>query len=80
MISKPMNDMLQRRRKLCGFCADRINLIDYKDTNRLKKYVTERGKILPGRINGNCSFHQRSLTKAIKRARQIILMPFTSEG
>ena len=69
-----------RRRKTCGFCADKVDDIDYKDPNRLKKFVTERGKILPRRISGNCSRHQRTLTSAIKRARDIALMPFTADG
>jgi small subunit ribosomal protein S18 len=57
--------------------VDKIEYIDYKDVNRLKKYVTERGKILPRRITGNCAGHQRQLTTAIKRARHIALLPFT---
>jgi small subunit ribosomal protein S18 len=69
-----------RRRKTCGFCADKVDDIDYKDPNRLKKFVTERGKILPRRISGNCARHQRTLTVAIKRARDIALMPYTADG
>lgn len=69
-----------RRRKSCNFCADKVELIDYKDPNKLKKYVTERGKILPRRISGNCATHQRFLTVAIKRARDIALMPYTADG
>ena len=69
-----------RRRKTCGFCADKVDHIDYKDPNRLKKFVTERGKILPRRISGNCASHQRSLTVAIKRARDIALMAYTADG
>lgn len=69
-----------RRRKSCNFCADKVEYIDYKDPNRLKKYVTERGKILPRRISGNCAVHQRALTLSIKRARDIALMPFTADG
>ncbi len=69
-----------RRRKSCNFCADKVEFIDYKDPNKLKKYVTERGKILPRRISGNCACHQRSLTVAIKRARDIALMPYTADG
>lgn len=67
------------RKKVCGFCVDKIDYIDYKDINRLKKYVSERGKILPRRISGNCAKHQRALTLAIKRARQIALLPYTTE-
>jgi small subunit ribosomal protein S18 len=69
-----------RRRKSCNFCADKVEFIDYKDPNKLKKYITERGKILPRRISGNCANHQRNLTVAIKRARDIALMPYTSDG
>lgn len=67
------------RRKVCSFCVDKADYIDYKDVNRLKKYVSERGKILPRRISGNCAKHQRALTLAIKRARQIALLPYTTE-
>jgi small subunit ribosomal protein S18 len=73
-------DSSARRRKTCNFCADKVEVIDYKDPSRLKKYVTERGKILPRRISGNCARHQRNLTLAIKRARDIALMPYTAEG
>ena len=65
------------RRKVCSFCADKI-MIDYKDANRLKRYITERGKILPRRVTGCCACHQRELTIAIKRARQIALLPYTA--
>lgn len=68
-----------KRRKVCTFCVDKVTSIDYKDTNRLKKYVTERGKILPRRVTGNCASHQRGLTDAIKRSRQIALMPYVIE-
>ena len=67
------------RRKVCIFCVDRIERIDYKDLNRLKKCMTERGKILPRRVTGTCAFHQRELTGAIKRARYVALLPYTSE-
>jgi small subunit ribosomal protein S18 len=73
-------DSPPRRRKTCGFCADKVDSVDYKDPSRLKKFVTERGKILPRRISGNCARHQRILTVAIKRARDIALMPYTSDG
>ncbi len=65
--------------KVCVFCGDKNGVIDYKDTNKLKRYVSERGKILPRRITGNCAKHQRALTVAIKRARHIALMPYTME-
>jgi small subunit ribosomal protein S18 len=73
-------DALPRRRKTCGFCADKVDFVDYKDPNKLKKFVTERGKILPRRISGNCSRHQNTLTIAIKRARDIALMAYTTDG
>lgn len=64
------------RRKICSFCVDKIDRIDYKEVGRLRRYVTERGKILPRRITGNCARHQRQLTTAIKRARFMALMPY----
>ncbi len=67
------------KRKSCSFCIDKIETIDYKDVGRLRRYITERGKILPRRITGNCAKHQRELTGAIKRARLVALLPFTSE-
>ena len=70
---------IRKRKKVCNFCIDKMNVIDYKDTNRLKKYVSERGKILPRRITGNCAKHQRALTVAIKRARHIALLPYTQD-
>ena len=70
----------RRRKKVCVFCTDKENkVIDYKDVNKLKRYVSERGKILPRRITGNCAKHQRALTVAVKRARHIALMPYTVE-
>ena len=69
----------RRKKKVCGFCMDKVVAIDYKDVNVLKKYITERGKILPRRISGNCAKHQRMLTLAIKRARNIAFLPFTME-
>ena len=69
----------RRRKKVCVFCGKENNEIDYKDVNKLKRYVSERGKILPRRITGNCAKHQRALTVAVKRARHIALMPYTME-
>lgn len=69
----------RRKRKVCSFCVDKVESIDYKEVAKLRKYITERGKILPRRISGNCAVHQRQLTVAVKRARQIALLPFTSE-
>lgn len=65
-----------QRRKVCRFCADKDLVIDYKDVKVLKGFLTERGKIIPRRIYGNCAKHQRQLTEAIKRARQIALLPY----
>ena len=65
-----------KRKKVCMFCVDKVTSIDYKDTAKLKKFVSERGKILPRRITGNCAKHQRALTVAIKRARHIALLPY----
>ena len=64
------------RRKVCRFCADSTMIIDYKDSKLLKHFTSERGKIIPRRITGNCAKHQRKLTAAIKRARQIALLPY----
>ena len=69
---------VRRRRKVCIFCG-KDNVIDYKNTAMLKKYVSERGKILPRRITGNCAKHQREITTAIKRARHVALMPYVAE-
>jgi len=68
-----------RRRKVCQFCAEKGSEIDYKDVETLKKFVTERGKILPKRITGTCAMHQRELTRAIKRARTVALLPYTQD-
>ena len=67
------------KRKVCSFCVDKIDHIDYKDSARLRRYLPERGKILPRRITGTCAKHQRQLTVAIKRARHIALLPFVSD-
>ena len=67
------------RKKVCTFCADRIEHIDYKDTLRLRKFVSERYKILPRRVTGTCAHHQRELTVAIKRARHLALIPYTTD-
>ena len=67
------------KKKVCSFCVDKEESIDYKDVPKLRRYVTERGKILPRRISGNCAKHQRQVTVAIKRARNIALLPFTAE-
>ncbi len=68
-----------KRRKVCAFCVDKVQQIDYKDTNKLRRYVSERAKILPRRTTGTCAMHQRQLTVAIKRARQIALLPYVAD-
>ena len=67
------------RKKVCSFCVDKVENIDYKDVAKLRRYTTERGKILPRCISGNCAKHQRKVNVAIKRARIIALLPFTAE-
>ena len=67
------------RRRVCSFCVDKVEHIDYKDTARLRRYISERGKIMPRRISGNCAKHQRQVTVAIKRSRHVALLPFTAE-
>jgi ribosomal protein S18 len=67
----------RKRRKVCSFCVDKVEYVDYKDVSRLRRYLTERGKIIPRRISGNCARHQRQLTRSIKRARQMALLPYT---
>ena len=68
-----------QRRKFCRFCADKVAFIDYKDIKTLRHYITERGKMIAGRMTGNCAKHQRELTRAIKRARNIALLPFVEK-
>jgi small subunit ribosomal protein S18 len=68
-----------RRKKVCQFCADKDKEIDYKDVETLKKYITERGKILPRRVTGTCAMHQRAVSKEIKKARVVALLPFDAE-
>ncbi|MDD7510806.1 MAG: 30S ribosomal protein S18 [Peptostreptococcaceae bacterium] len=68
-----------RRKKVCQFCAEKTEAIDYKDVEKLRKFVTERGKILPKRVTGTCAVHQREVTKAIKRARIVALLPYVAD-
>ena len=72
---------IRRKKKVCAFCssAEGAGVIDYKDAAKLRKYISERGKILPRRVTGTCAQHQRALTTAIKRARHIALLPFMEE-
>ena len=72
--------IVRRRKKGCAFCTDKtIGAIDYKDGNKLKRYISERGKILPRRITGTCAEHQRAITVAVKRARQLAILPYVCE-
>ena len=67
------------RKKVCAFCAEKSEFIDYKDVNKLRRFISERAKILPRRVTGTCAAHQRELTVAIRRARQLALLPFISD-
>ena len=80
----PMENREQRprgrkRRKVCTFCADKVEQIDYKDAAKLRRFTSERAKILPRRTTGTCAMHQRQLTEAIKRARQVALLPYVTD-
>ncbi len=77
--AKPFRAGVRRKKKVCQFCADKIEEIDYKDVARLRKYISERAKILPRRISGTCAKHQRQLTVAIKRSRHVALLPYISD-
>ena len=70
----------RKRRKVCAFCVDKVECIDYKDAAKLRRYTSERGKILPRRTTGTCAMHQRQLTEAIKRARQVALLPYVTDS
>ena len=77
MLDKRRGGM--RRKKVCQFCADKTDNIDYNEVEKLRKYITDRGKILPKRVTGTCAIHQREVTKAIKRARIVALLPYTAD-
>lgn len=79
MADRPMNRGRKARKKVCGFCVDKVENIDYKDIARLRRYMSERGKILPRRVTGTCARHQCELTVAIKRARHLALLPYTAD-
>jgi small subunit ribosomal protein S18 len=78
-MQKRVNKFRRVRRKVCTFCVEKTTHIDYKNSSRLRRYVSDRGKILTRRTTGTCASHQRALTHAIKRAREIALLPFTAE-
>ncbi|MBQ1483989.1 MAG: 30S ribosomal protein S18 [Firmicutes bacterium] len=79
MVEKRRPSGGMRRKKVCQFCADKAEGIDYKDVEKLRKYVTERGKILPRRVTGTCAIHQRDITTAVKRARIVALLPYVAD-
>ena len=74
--ARPMN---RKRKKVCAFCVEKVDKIDYKDAAKLRRFTSERAKILPRRVTGTCAYHQRELTTAIKRARHIALLPYTAD-
>lgn len=78
-VVRPARPMNRRRKKVCIFCADKVDFIDYKNSGKLRKFISERGKILPRRISGTCAKHQRELNTAIKRARNMALLPFVTD-
>ena len=78
-VVRPARPMNRRRKMVCIFCADKVDFIDYKDSGKLRKFISERGKILPRRISGTCAKHQRELNTAIKRARNMALLPFVTD-
>ena len=76
---RPARPVRKGRKKVCAFCVDKVETIDYKDVARLRKFTSERAKILPRRVTGTCARHQRALTTAIKRARYVALMPYVND-
>ena len=78
-VERDRNQRGRKRKKVCSFCVDKVECIDYKDTAKLRRYMSERAKILPRRTTGTCAMHQRQLTEAIKRARQIALLPYVAD-
>ena len=77
-MAKDLND--NKKKKTCSFCADKVEVIDYKDTSKLKRFLSEAGKILPRRITGTCALHQRKLSSAVKKAREASLMAYVFEN
>ena len=74
--ARPMN---RKRKKVCAFCVEKVDKIDYKDAAKLRRFTSERAKILPRRVTGTCAYHQRELTTAIKRARHLALLPYSAD-
>ena len=79
MDNRNANPKMHKRRKVCQFCVEKATFIDYKDTAKLRRYLSDRSKILPRRTTGVCAAHQRQLTEAIKRARQIAILPYVTD-
>ena len=82
MADRPERDNRRNRKgrkKVCAFCVDKVDVIDYKDISRLRRFISERAKILPRRVTGTCARHQRELTVAIKRARYLALIPYSND-
>ena len=79
IMERTNNRGKRSRRKVCAFCVDKVETVDYKDVAKLRRYLSERGKIVPRRVTGTCARHQRQLTVAIKRARHVALLPYVSD-
>ncbi len=79
VVKRPAGKKPVSRKKVCIFCVDKIDSVDYKDVAKLRKYITEKGKIVPRRMSGVCAKHQRIVTEAIKRAREMALLPYVAE-
>ena len=79
IMERTNNRGKRSRRKVCAFCVDKVESVDYKDAAKLRRYLSERGKIVPRRVTGTCARHQRQLTVAIKRARHLALLPYVSD-
>ena len=77
--NRPARGGVRKRKKVCQFCVDKVEMIDFKDAAKLRRYTSERAKILPRRTTGTCAMHQRQLTEAIKRARQVALLPYVTD-
>ncbi len=79
VVKRPSGKKPMSRRKVCVFCVDKIDTVDYKDVAKLRKFITEKGKIVPRRMSGTCAKHQRVVTEAVKRAREMALLPYVAE-
>ena len=79
IVKRPAGKKPMSRKKVCSFCVDKIDTCDYKEVTKLRKFITEKGKILPRRMSGVCAKHQRIVTEAVKRAREMALLPYVAE-